>query len=99
MLTWASDVDKGELCSIMEHAKLQSCEMERRYAGFFAELYDTLGGGFLIVAAKDLVGLQHTADVRVYDKAIRTIFDSIIADDQLRVDAALQAFEDLAAQH
>ncbi|KAJ3166777.1 hypothetical protein HDU87_001921 [Geranomyces variabilis] len=54
----ASKVEKNELIGIMKQAKLHSCEMERRYAGFFAELYDVLGGGFLIVAARDLVALR-----------------------------------------
>ncbi|KAJ3134394.1 hypothetical protein HDU90_005007 [Geranomyces variabilis] len=136
MLKRASKAEKGELSGIMKQAKLHSSEMERRYARFFAKLYDVLGGSFLIVTAKDLVALRksfkpfkhrvrfpnpvrdkfkaarcsfeecidredpdHCAGLTVYDKGITAIIDSIIADDQPRVDAAIQAFKDMAARH
>ncbi|KAI8585246.1 hypothetical protein BDZ88DRAFT_456134 [Geranomyces variabilis] len=132
----ASQAEISEVSGIMKQANLHSCEMERRYAGFFAELYDILGGGFLIVAAKDLIALRksfkpfkgaalfnvsvrdkfkaarrsleecidredpaHAAGLTVYDKAITTIIDSIIADDQPRVDNAVREFESMAARH
>ncbi|KAJ3176292.1 hypothetical protein HDU87_005334 [Geranomyces variabilis] len=44
---------------VIKLAKLYACEMDRRYMGFFAELFDILGGGFLIVAAKDLLSIAN----------------------------------------
>ncbi|KAJ3167242.1 hypothetical protein HDU87_001711 [Geranomyces variabilis] len=135
-LSCASKAEQSELSGVTKQAKLQACEVERRYAKFFAELYDVLGGGFLIVAAKDLLDLRksfkpfkgparftkpvrnkfkaarrsfqecidredpdHCAGLTVYDKAITTIIDSIIADDQPRVDDTIQVFKIMAPRH